>query len=130
VELTVRSYLEHVIVAVKGTVDRRSAPVLRERLLRTLNTEPPRLILDLGGLTAMDAGGLDAIAEAHRAARLVGGWLCLANAPQGSWAPDGLLQLVPQYASVEQALLHEPVLRQPPRQDVVVAEGVPASAAG
>lgn len=108
-DLTVRSYLQHVVVGVSGNVDRRTAPVLRERLLQLLNTEPPRVVLDLSDVGVVDPDGVAVIAEAQRGARLVGGWLSLVcpDDPSRDWLDGGVLPMMPRYTSIEQALAHE-----------------------
>jgi anti-anti-sigma factor len=109
VELTVRSGRQHVVVVVGGDIIARTAPTLRESLLRVLNTAPPYVILDIGRVGRVDAAGLAAIAEAHRGARLLGGWLCLICPEQRTrdLLDQGVLPMIPWYGSVEQALTSE-----------------------
>ena len=108
-ELTVRSGRQHVVVVVGGDVVARTAPTLRESLLRVLNTAPPYVILDIGRVDRVDSAGLAAITEAHRGARLLGGWLCLICPEQRTrdLLDQEVLPMIPRYSSVEQALTAE-----------------------
>jgi anti-anti-sigma factor len=111
VELTVRSDVQYVVVGVNGAIDAQTSLTLRERLLRLLNTEPPRLVLDISGVTEITPAAVGVIAEAHRAARLVGGWLCVVCPEENarSLRADGSLPLVSAFGTVEQALAHQQV---------------------
>ena len=113
-DLTVRSGRQNVIVAVVGAIVPRTAPTLRECLLRVLNTAPPYVVLDISQVDRLDPGVLPVIAEAQRGARLLGGWLCLVY-PDGSpheLLEAGLLPTVPRYTTVEAALAAQLAIAQ------------------
>ena len=110
-ELTVRSDVEYLVVDVTGAIDAHTSLTLREHLLRLLNTEPPRVVLDVSAVTEIAPSAVGVIAEAHRAARLVGGWLCVVCPEENARTlrADGSLPLVPAFGTVEQALAQHQV---------------------
>jgi anti-anti-sigma factor len=117
VELTVRSARQHVVVVVSGAVVPRTAATLRECLLRVLNTAPPYVVLDITGVDRMEPAGLAAIAEAHRGARLLGGWVRLVCPEHRAreLMEAGVLPMVPRYDTVEDSVAAERRTRSRPR---------------
>ncbi|MFC4584860.1 STAS domain-containing protein [Sphaerisporangium corydalis] len=61
------------VCRVTGDVDISCSPMLRERLLAALGPQRTRLVLDLSGVTFMDASGLGALMAARRRSLLLGG---------------------------------------------------------
>jgi anti-sigma B factor antagonist len=53
-------------VTVSGELDLANAPRLTECLLKTAETHPERLVLDLSGLVFVDVAGARALDEAHK----------------------------------------------------------------
>jgi anti-anti-sigma factor len=66
-------------LCLRGELDMLSAPVLARELDAAAARRPPRIVLDLRGLTFMDVSGLRAILDAARAARREGRGLVIAN---------------------------------------------------
>ncbi|TDW94126.1 STAS domain-containing protein [Kribbella sp. VKM Ac-2566] len=74
------------VVRVAGTVDVRTAPTFAHELQHVITTKLPRLVVDLRRVTAMEATGLDVLADAHELAVRHGGWLRASGA--GQWLAD------------------------------------------
>ncbi|MBV9855006.1 MAG: STAS domain-containing protein [Streptosporangiaceae bacterium] len=90
---------DHIIVEVHGELDLISAPSLQEDLLGILVQRGNRIVLDLSGLTFMDAAGLRVLLAINRRAGLLGGTLSLAD-PRGSVARILQLTDLDQYFAV------------------------------
>jgi anti-anti-sigma factor len=71
---------------VAGRVDIRTAPAFAQELQHVITTKLPRLVVDLRRVTAMEATGLDVLADAHELAVQHGGWLRASGA--GQWLTD------------------------------------------
>jgi anti-anti-sigma factor len=71
---------------VAGTVDVRTAPTFAHELHHVITTKLPRLVVDLRRVTAMEATGLDVLADAHELAVRNDGWLRASGA--GQWLAD------------------------------------------
>ena len=54
------------VVQLKGDVDLRTSPDLRERLLQLVQQRPQRVILDLAGVGYMDSSGVGTMVEFKR----------------------------------------------------------------
>jgi anti-sigma B factor antagonist len=65
------------VVRCVGEVDMASAPALRARLSSLQIDGPPRLVLDLTGITFIDSLGLGALIGAHKRARVLRGSLVM-----------------------------------------------------
>ncbi|WP_166658632.1 STAS domain-containing protein [Kribbella sp. VKM Ac-2571] len=74
------------VVRAAGTVDVRTAPTFAHELQHVITTKLPRLVVDLRRVTAMEATGLDVLADAHELAARHGGWLRVSGA--GQWLAD------------------------------------------
>ncbi|MER7171788.1 STAS domain-containing protein [Streptomyces mesophilus] len=72
---------DHAELAVGGSLDVRSAADARTVLHSALDEGAGDLVLDLGGLDALDATGLGVIMGAHRQAGRCGRRLVLRNVP-------------------------------------------------
>ncbi|MER6950308.1 STAS domain-containing protein [Nonomuraea sp. NPDC000554] len=70
-----------VTIAVRGEVDIASEPELCACLTSVLARPGTSLVLDLGGVTFMDARGLSALVSARSLAERSSGTVCLANVP-------------------------------------------------
>ena len=57
------------VLALAGELDVAVAPCLRERLLNAINAEAHAVVVDLGGVTLLDACCLGLIVGAHARAR-------------------------------------------------------------
>ena len=55
-------------LAVSGEIDRASAPTLLTHVQRAIDSRPGVIVVDLGGVTFMDASGTHALAAARRCA--------------------------------------------------------------
>jgi anti-sigma B factor antagonist len=67
------------VVQLKGDVDLRTSPDLRENLLQLIKQRPERLILDLAGVGYMDSSGVGTMVELKRRIERRGGELVLAG---------------------------------------------------
>jgi anti-sigma B factor antagonist len=65
------------LLAVSGELDLTNVGELRRRIERAFATGPPRLVIDLSGLTHMDSTGLAELISAHQRAQELHGRLVL-----------------------------------------------------
>ena len=95
------------VVHATGQMDLHTVGILETAVDGYLADRHTRLVLDLSGVTLCDSSGLTALIRIHHRTADVGGWLRLAAAtPQVQWVLEitNLVQLLPLYPSVEQAL--------------------------
>ncbi len=64
VKVTVRKADGTTAILLEGHFDRHSADAVREAVYLALAQEPERVVLDLGGLSFMDAAGVGVMMEA------------------------------------------------------------------
>jgi anti-anti-sigma factor len=69
-----------IVLALEGELDLETTPELDDQLREISETNPGRLLIDLGGLEFMDSTGLGSIVRAQRAADLNGHRLALCRA--------------------------------------------------
>jgi anti-sigma B factor antagonist len=62
----------HAVFALRGDIDRTTAPALRERLLIALHHTKTPVIIDLSRVSSCDSSGLALLVGARRRARLHG----------------------------------------------------------
>lgn len=74
------------VVRVAGPIDVGTMPTFAGELRHVITTKLPRLVVDLRRVTAMEAAGLDVLADAHDLAVEHGGWLRASGAAQ--WLAD------------------------------------------
>ena len=67
------------VLRLAGEVDVATAPRLRDRLVQLITEGPPRLVVDLSGLTFIDSMGLGALVSGLKRARALDGDLRLAG---------------------------------------------------
>ncbi|MDX2524420.1 STAS domain-containing protein [Streptomyces europaeiscabiei] len=96
------------IVTVQGEIDHDVKDILGEALLPEEGAvPPPRIVVDLGGVTFMDSSGINVLVAAQRRVGGVQGWLRIAAAQESVLR---VLQLVgvdtfiPCHPTTEQAL--------------------------
>jgi anti-anti-sigma factor len=77
--LLVRTENACTVAVLNGAFDITRAPVLREQLIRLLRPATSRLVLDMSLVSHVDAGGLAVLVGTARRARLLGGFLRLAD---------------------------------------------------
>jgi anti-sigma B factor antagonist len=65
------------VVAVHGRIFADTVASLRTALAPLLDTDPPRIVLDMSGVEICDSSGLNLIASSHDTATRRGGWLRL-----------------------------------------------------
>ena len=95
------------VLALVGEFDITGRPRFREEVARLAAQRPPLLILDLQGLTFIDARGLGALVHARtRAAAWSGRLLLVAATPRVRRVlrVAGLAETMPVYESVEEAI--------------------------
>lgn len=64
-----------------GEIDIATVPELRDRITRLQVDGPPRLVVDLTGVTFIDSLGLGALIGAHKRARVLQGSLIVIPSP-------------------------------------------------
>ncbi len=105
VELIVREYDDHIIVALRGELDIADAAAVTAALAAAAAGRR-RTVVDLAGLAFIDCSGTAALARAQKRVRQLGGDLLVA-APQQQvrrvFVLSRLIDVVSVYASVEQA---------------------------
>ena len=69
------------VVALRGELDISTAPLAEEQLRQAEAGHPPRLVLDLSGLTFLDSSGLRLVLEADARARRDGRRLVVVRGP-------------------------------------------------
>lgn len=67
-DLSTHVYAEWTICRIRGEIDIFTAPALREHLLAALDRPRPRVLVDLAGVTFMDASGLGILVLIQRRA--------------------------------------------------------------
>jgi anti-sigma B factor antagonist len=67
------------VLTLAGEVDVATAPRLRDRLVQLITEGPPRVVVDLSGLTFIDSMGLGALVSGMKRARAHDGDLRLAG---------------------------------------------------
>ncbi|MFF5361852.1 STAS domain-containing protein [Streptomyces scabiei] len=107
------SFAHHVVddirvVTLRGEIDHDVKDLFEEALLTGgVGAPPPRIVVDLGGVTFMDSSGINVLVAAHRRVSGEKGWLRIAAAQESVLR---VLQLVgvdtfiPCHPTVEQAL--------------------------
>lgn len=98
---------ECAIVRVAGPVEVSALSTFADELRHVITTKLPRLVVDLRRVTAMEAAGLDVLADAHQLAVENGGWLRASGAAQ--WLADliratGTTRPVDHYPTLAEAL--------------------------
>lgn len=73
---------DHARLALSGRLDVHAAPDARLALAAAVDGGEGELVIDLGGLEAVDATGLGVLVSAHRRAQRVGRTLVLADVPE------------------------------------------------
>ncbi len=96
------------VVEVAGEVDLHSAPQLRAEIGRAIEqSAPPRIVVDLAGVTFLDSTGVGVLVGALKRAREAGGLLHFCN-PQPRvcrvFEVTGLLGALPLFATRDEAL--------------------------
>ena len=96
------------VVEVAGELDLHSAPQLRAELARAIESgAPPRVVVDLGGVTFLDSTGVGVLVGALKRAREADGTLHFCNAQarvNRVFEITGLLGALPLFATREAAL--------------------------
>ena len=82
-----------VMVQVRGEVDIKSAPWLRDELLRTMRRHGPQIALDLDGVTFLDCAGVNVLLATRRRALLEGGCMRVIRPSAHVWRIISLLCL-------------------------------------
>ena len=96
------------IIEVAGELDLHSAPQLRAEVVRAIESQsPPRIIIDLGGVTFLDSTGVGVLVGALKRAREANGALQFCS-PQARvyrvFEITGLIGALPLFKTREEAL--------------------------
>lgn len=96
------------VASLQGDLDDHSADAVRKALDRELDTmTPPRLVLDLEGVTFMDSSGLGVILGRYRKVSERGGQMRIASVPaqlHKLFAISGLHKVMPIHAKQGEAV--------------------------
>jgi anti-anti-sigma factor len=95
------------VVTVRGEIDHEVKDILTDALLASADTAPPRVVVDLSGVTFMDSSGINVFVTVHRAVSDAQGWLRIAGAQESVLRIlelVGLDEIIPCHPTVEQAL--------------------------
>jgi anti-sigma B factor antagonist len=95
------------VVAATGRLDVAGAPALKEAISEVVKTGPPRIVIDMGGVSFVDSTGLGSVISALKQIRGSQGELRLAAPNQQARVVLELTTLdrvFPYYATVEEAL--------------------------
>jgi len=95
------------VVAPTGRLDLAGAPALKEAISEVVKTGPPRIVIDMGGVSFVDSTGLGSVISALKQIRGSQGELRLAAPNQQARVVLELTTLdrvFPYYATVEEAL--------------------------
>jgi len=95
------------VVAPTGRLDVAGAPALKEAISEVVKTGPPRIVIDMGGVSFVDSTGLGSVISALKQIRGSQGELRLAAPNQQARVVLELTTLdrvFPYYATVEEAL--------------------------
>lgn len=71
-----------IVLTVQGSVDITSSPELRGELKVALDRRPPRIVVDMGGVTFVDSSGLATLIEALQKTQAYEGRVLLCNLSQ------------------------------------------------
>jgi anti-anti-sigma factor len=95
------------VVTVRGEIDHLVKNVLSEALLSDDDAVPPRMVVDLSGVTFMDSSGINVFVAVHQSVTEARGWLRIAGAQESVLRVlqlVGLDEVIPCRPTVEQAL--------------------------
>lgn len=95
------------VVAPTGRLDVAGAPTLKEAISEVVKSGPPRIVIDMGGVSFVDSTGLGSVISALKQIRGSQGELRLAAPNQQARVVLELTTLdrvFPYYATVEEAL--------------------------
>jgi len=77
--ISVQHQPSEVVVTLSGELDLSSAPRLSDTIGEVLSTAPPRIVLDMAGVTFCDSQGLGTLVVLSRKASLGQSYLVLTN---------------------------------------------------
>jgi anti-anti-sigma factor len=95
------------VVTVRGEIDHHVKDVLSAALLPGDDKVPPRIVVDLSGVTFMDSSGINVFVAAYQQVSGAQGWLRIAGAQQSVLRVlqiVGVDTVVPCHPTIEQAL--------------------------
>jgi anti-anti-sigma factor len=95
------------VFTLRGEIDHTVKNVLSEALLGDDDAVPPRMVVDLSGVTFMDSSGINVFVAAYQAVGESQGWLRIAGAQNSVLRVlqvVGLDEVIPCHPTVEQAL--------------------------
>jgi anti-sigma B factor antagonist len=79
VKVTVRHEADHTVLTVTGRVFFDTIEPLRAAMAQLLDTDRPRVIIDMATVEICDSSGLNLFARSHHTALARGGWLRLSG---------------------------------------------------
>lgn len=95
------------IMMVKGTVDSETAPEFESALLKLIDQNCDKIVLNLESVEFLSSAGLRAMVSALKGARKSGGDVYLASVPEpikGILLTVGMMQMFKMYSTNEDAL--------------------------
>ncbi|WP_037763970.1 STAS domain-containing protein [Streptomyces sp. 142MFCol3.1] len=103
--ITSRTTGQITVLTVRGEIDHDSAGQFHQALNTGHTASPPRIVVDLSGVTFMDSTGIQALAATHRSTRSAHGWIRIA-------APDNAVLRVIQIVGLDTIVACYPTLNQ------------------
>jgi anti-sigma B factor antagonist len=108
-EIRLENHDDCIVLHVKGELERGAAPAarLRDETVSLAVDGPPRLVLDLGGVTTWDDGGFGAVVGMGKRVMTAGGRLIVAATPadlRDRFQRQGLDQRLEFRDTVEKAI--------------------------
>lgn len=101
VDVTVEERADESVLHVRGDLDATGAPVLRARLVETMESDSRRVVVDLSGVDFVDSLGLSMLVAAHRRAEELGIELHLASPSAASRRVLEITRLTDLFTIVE-----------------------------
>ncbi|MFJ5534904.1 STAS domain-containing protein [Streptomyces sp. NPDC093261] len=95
------------VVTMQGEIDHDVKDVLSAALMPEDSTVPPRIVVDLSGVTFMDSSGINVFVAAYQQVSEAQGWLRIADAQDSVLRVlqlVGVDTVIPCHPTIEQAL--------------------------
>jgi anti-sigma B factor antagonist len=95
------------LMKVKGRVDSETAPELDDALMKLLQTDRNKIVLDLENVDYMSSAGLRAVVKAYQTAQKSGGDVrlaCVSTQVEGILRTVGMMQMLQMFPTDQEAI--------------------------